>query len=123
MMVQGWMDELSVERLAADCERRWPRVTLPLPLLAVFTFRGKDRRRKSRTEERKEGGRDEGVNTVTPGVYITSENSWRENIVPVSVGRPWRGLAEDCSVLIPRRTTDGDDCNHGSQMRTVCSLW
>lgn len=35
-----------------------------------------------------------------------SENSRRENIVLLSVGRPVRGLTEDYSALIPDNTSD-----------------
>lgn len=34
------------------------------------------------------------MNTVMPGAYSVPENSCRENIAPMSVGRPWRETRE-----------------------------
>lgn len=55
------------------------------------------------------GNREEWENMVRQGVYSMPENSRRENIIPLSAGRPLRGLAEDYSALIPDRTSDGGD--------------
>lgn len=95
------MDELAVERLLQTVKGD----TSTTAACSVYLW-GEDKRSKSRMEERKEG-REESECSDTRRVQY--ENSRRENIVPVSGESPWRGLKEDYSVLIPRRTTNGED--------------